>query len=165
MHGHYSNTLGALLNYGGFIDLATFGIRFEPFDKGAEGGGALFEMPRQVDQALAVGQSLLACGPESDAGMRAHGFEQHGDSLGNRAMVAPDVKPSEEGESVGNLDCSRIQRGAVDRVHRMQAAGGQRAVAVDILPKGKERLVAEREERSPEGGKDFQLIIGPFDRG
>ena len=37
--------------------------------------------------------------------------------------------------------------------------------AVDILPKGKERLVAEREERPAQRGKDLQLVIGPFDRG
>src|SRR5260370_23311319 len=47
----------------------------------------------------------------------------------------------------------------------MQAAGLQRAVALDILPEGKERLVAEGEERPVQGGKDSQLVAGPFDRG
>jgi len=47
----------------------------------------------------------------------------------------------------------------------MQAAGLQRAIALDMLPESKERLVAEREEWPVQGGKDFQLVIGPFDRG
>ena len=47
----------------------------------------------------------------------------------------------------------------------MQAAGLQRAFALDILPEGKERLVAEREERPVQGGKDSQLVIGSFNRG
>ena len=47
----------------------------------------------------------------------------------------------------------------------MEAAGLQRTAALDILPEGKERLVAEREERPVQGGKDSQFVIGPFDRG
>ena len=88
--------------------LATFCLRLEPFDKGAEGGCTPFEMPRHVDQPLAVGEGLLACRPESDAGVRPHGFKQHGDGFGDRAVVAPDVKPPQEFESVGDFHRDRI---------------------------------------------------------
>ena len=59
----------------------------------------------------------------------------------------------------------RIESGPVDRAHRIEAAGLERAVAVDMLPKSKEGLVAQREERPAQRGKDLQLVIGPFDRG
>ena len=65
-------------------------------------------MSRHVDQPLAVGEGLLAGRPESDAGMRPHGCEQHGDGLGDRALVPPDVKLPQEGESVGDLNRARI---------------------------------------------------------
>ena len=88
--------------------LATFCLRLEPFDKGAEGGCTPFEMPCHVDQSLAVGEGLLASRPKSDAGMRPQGLEQHGDGLGDRAVVAPDVKPPQEFESVGDFHRDRI---------------------------------------------------------
>ena len=111
-------------------------------------------MPRHVDQPLAVGEGLLAGRPESDAGMRPHGFQQHGDGLGNRAVVAPDVKPPQELQGVGDLDGGRIKSCPVDGVRRIEAASLQSAVTVGILPKSKEGLVAEREERPVQGRKD-----------
>src|SRR6516165_11703406 len=70
VHGHYPHTLGALLDDGSLVGLPAFGIRLEFFDKGAEGGRAAFEIPRHVDQPLAVGQRLLARRPQSDTGVR-----------------------------------------------------------------------------------------------
>ena len=65
-------------------------------------------MSRHVNQPLAVGEGLLASRPESHAGMRPQGCKQHGNGLGDRAPVPPDVKLSEEGESVGDLNHARI---------------------------------------------------------
>ena len=124
------------------------------------------EAPRHVDQPQAVGERLLAGRPKRDAGVRAHGFEQHGDRLGDRAVVAPDVKPPQELQRVGDLDArqDRAQSG------RSACIGWRRrvfssAVDVDILPESEERLVAEREERPAQRRKDPELVVGPFDRG
>ena len=102
VHRHYPNTLGAFLNDGSLVSLATFGIRLEFLDKGAEGGCAYFEMSRHVSQPLAVGEGLLASRPESHAGMRPYGCKQHGNGLGDWAPVPADVKLSAEGASVAN---------------------------------------------------------------
>jgi hypothetical protein len=40
--------------------------------------------------------------------MRPQGLEQHGDGLGDRVVVAPDVKLPQEGESVGDFHRDRI---------------------------------------------------------
>ena len=46
----------------------------------------------------------------------------------------------------------------------MQPADPQLALAVEILPEGEKRVVAEGEERAAEGGKDPEFVVGPFDR-
>ena len=104
VYGHHPHTLGALLDDRSLVGLAALGIRLELLDEGAEGGSASLEMPRHVDQPLAVGERLLAGRPERDAGMCAHGLQQHGDGLSDRAVVAPDVKPPQELQRVGDLD-------------------------------------------------------------
>ena len=40
--------------------------------------------------------------------MRPHGVEQHGDGLGDRVVVAPDVKLPQESESVDHIARGRI---------------------------------------------------------
>ena len=41
----------------------------------------------------------------------------------------------------------------------------QRAIGIEILPEGEERVVAEREERTAQRGKDPEFVIRPFDGG
>jgi hypothetical protein len=65
-------------------------------------------MSRHVDQPLAVGEGLLARWSESDTGMRTHGFKQHIDGLGDRAVIAPEVKLPQECKGVGDLDRGRF---------------------------------------------------------
>ena len=84
-------------------------------DKCAKGGSAPLEMPRHVDQPLTVGERLLTVRPESDAGMRPYGFQQHGNGLGDRAVVAPHMKPSQKLQGVGDVDGRRIKSCPVDR--------------------------------------------------
>ena len=43
--------------------------------------------------------------------------------------------------------------------------GLKRTVAVDMLPKNEERLIAQREEGSAQRREDLELVIRPFDRG
>ena len=47
----------------------------------------------------------------------------------------------------------------------MQPTRAQHAIGIEILPEGKESVVAESEERAAQGGKDPELVIRPFDGG
>jgi hypothetical protein len=40
--------------------------------------------------------------------MRTHGFKQHIDGLGDRAVIAPEVKLPQECKGVGDLDRGRF---------------------------------------------------------
>ena len=123
MYGHHPHTLGPLLDDRGLIGLAALGIRLELLDEGPEGGSAPLEMPRHVNQPLAIGERLLAGRPKRDAGMCAHCFQQHDDGFSNRAVVAPDVKAPQELQGVGYLDGDRIENSSVDRLRRIEATG------------------------------------------
>ena len=96
--------------------------------------------------------------------MGAHGLQQHGDGLRDGPAVAPHVEPAQELQRVGDLGARRIKCCAVDRSHRVQVSDRERAVAIDLLPKREQRLVAEREERAAQRGEDLELVIGPLDR-
>ena len=104
------------------------------------------KMPRHVDQPLTIRQRLLAVRPERDAGVRAHRLKQRGDCLSDRTMIAPDVKEPQDFERFSDLDRGRNERRAIERVHRIEAAGLEVAVVAHLLPKDEEGLVANGEE-------------------
>ena len=122
-------------------------------------------MPRHVDQPLTVRERLLTVLPEGDAGMGADGLQQHGDGLRDGPAVAPHVKPPQELQRVGDLDAGAMESCPVDGSHRVEVPGRERAVAIDLLPKHEQRLIAQREEGSAQRRKDLELVIGPLDRG
>ena len=164
MDGHHPHAFGPLLDDRRFVDLSALGILLDAFDECAERGCASLEVPRHVDQPLTVRERLLAGRPEGDAGMGADGLEQHGDGLGDGPAVAPHVEPAQQLQRVGDLGARGIKCCAVDGSHRIQVPDRERAVAIDLLPKREQRLVAQREERAAQRRKDLELVIGPLDR-
>ena len=82
-----------------------------------------------------------------------------------RAVVAPHMKPPQKLQGVGHLGGRRVECGPLNHLHRIETAGLCSAVAVDILPKCKESLVAQGEEWPAQRREDPELIVGPFDRG
>ena len=80
-------------------------------------------------------------------------------------MVAPDVKESQDFERVGDLDRCRIERRAIDRAHRIEAAGLEVAIVAHLLPENEESLIANSEEWASKRREHLQLIVGPLDRG
>ena len=104
VYGHDPHALDAFFNNRGLVGFAPLGVSLEFLDEGPEGGSAAFKMPRHVDQPLAIRERLLAVRPERDPGVRAHGLKQRGDCLGDRPIIAPDVKEPQDIERVGDLD-------------------------------------------------------------
>ena len=121
-------------------------------------------MPRHVDQPLAIRKRLLAVRPERDAGVRAHRLKQRGDRLGDRAIVAPDVKQSQDIERIRNLDRGGVERRTIDHPHWIEPAGLEGAVLAHLLPKNEERLIANSEEWASKRREDLQFVIRPLDR-
>ena len=74
-------------------------------------------------------------------------------------MIAPQVKESQQVQCVSNLDGGRIGHCAVNDVHRIQTTSLQSALAVNILAKSKQSLIAECEKRAAQPGEDLQLIV------
>ena len=123
-----------------------------------------FKMPRHVDQPLAIRERLLAVRPERDAGVRAHRLKQRGDRLSDRAIVAPDVKESQDIERIRDLDRGGVQRRTIDHAHRIEPAGLEVTVVAHLLPEDEESLIANSEEWASKRREDLQLIIRPLDR-
>ena len=121
-------------------------------------------MPRHVDQPLAIRKRLLAVRPERDAGVRAHRLKQRGDCLGDRAIVAPDVKESQDIERIRDLDRGGVESRTIDHAHRIEPAGLEVAVVAHLLPEDEESLIANSEEWASKRREDLQLIIRPLDR-
>ena len=104
MYGHDPHALDAFFNNRGLIGFAPLGVSLEFLDEGAERGSAALKMPRHVDQPLTIRKRLLAVRPERDTGVRAQCLKQRGDCLGDRPMIAPDVKEPQDIECVSDLD-------------------------------------------------------------
>jgi hypothetical protein len=154
---HDADALGALLDHRRLLRLATLGVALEAIDEGAERGRpAPLEAPRQVDDAKAVGEGLLAGGPDRDAGVGAHRVEQARHRLGEGASVAGTMEPREDAEGLRDLALGGAEGLHVDRVHGMQAP--------DPMSKGQQDVVAEGEERAAQRGEYAQLVVRPLDR-
>ncbi len=166
MHRHHPNTLRALLDDGRILGLTGFCVRFHALHEGAERGRAtLFETSRHVDHSQAVRQRLLARWPHRNSRMRPDRVQQHQYRLADGAAVAPDVKVTQQSKRVGNLLCSRLELRLIDGMHGVESTYLQLTIRTESLPIDEQGVVAEREQRSPEGRIDPQLVIRPFDRG
>ena len=155
MHGHDAHALGALLDDGRLAFLRTLGVGLEPLDEGAERRDALpLGAPREVEQPADVGERLLAGRPDREAGVRAHGGQEAGDGVGDRATVAlrcrsrSTASAAATGASSGGGGSGNFRNGCRDRYR--------------VAP-GQQRTVVEREERAAQRGEHRQLVVGPLD--
>lgn len=79
--------------------------------------------------------------------MRAQRLEQRGDRLGDRAVVAPNVKRPQQIQCISDLDRGRTEGRPIDHLHWIKMASIEGAIAVDMLPESKESPVAKCEKR------------------
>ena len=121
-------------------------------------------MPRHVDQPLAICKRLLAVRAERDASVRPHRLKQRGDCLSDRAIVASDVKESQDIERIGDLDRDGVESRALDHAHRIEPAGLEVTVVAHLLPEDEESLIANSEEWASKRREDLKLVIRPLDR-
>ena len=75
------------------------------------------------------------------------------------------MKASQNIERVGHFDRRGIEIAAIDHVRGIDMTGLEVAVTADLLPKDKERFIANREKRPSKRREDFQLVVRPFDCG
>jgi hypothetical protein len=122
VHSHHPHTFNPFFDDRGLIGFAPLGVGLEFLDEASEGGSATLKMPSHVDQSLTIRERLLTIWPESNAGMGADSLEQIGDCLGDRPIIAPNVKAFEDPERVSDIDRCSIERRAIEIVHRIQTA-------------------------------------------
>ena len=164
VHGHDPHAFGSLLRYGSLASPPAVYLRFNALDEGAERGRAALEAAGHVNEPLTVCQRLFTVLPERHTGVGPHCVQQFGNGFSNRTVVAPDVKPAEKVECIGDLQASRIERFAVDGLHWIQVPNGERAIHITPVPINEKRLVAKREEWPSESGEHLEFVIGPLDR-
>jgi hypothetical protein len=165
VHGHDPYALDAFLDYRSLVGLPSLGVRFEFLHEGPERGSAALKMPRHVNQTLAIRERLLAIRPKRNPGMRAQSLKERGNGLGDRPIIASNVKESQNVERVGDLDLREIEIGSIDYVCGIETANLDVAVAADLLPKDKERFIGDSEKRPSKRREDLQFVVGPLDCG
>src|SRR5262249_26317140 len=57
----------------------------------------------------------------------------------------------------------RVELLAIDAMHWMQAAGLQPTLRIDVLSEREKRLISKGKQRTPQGGKDPEFVVWPFD--
>src|SRR5262249_26979755 len=95
--------------------------------------------------------------------MGAHCLKQHHDRLRDWSVVASRMEARQKAQSIGDIARGRGELLAIDAMHRMQAAGLQPTLRIDVLSEGEKRLISKGEQRTPQGGKNPEFVVWPFD--